>query len=315
MKKLIFAGILILFIAFLYVLGSHTTSPNSSSNGSAAEDQPSFYVTSGNTKYYGAISSNVGVAILSVRSQPYLLEFGSLTRPDGKFVLVTVAITNRQHDAITMTSSLFEIIDSAGNVYSASEKSLELERSLFLNEINPGITKTGEIVFEVPEDLGLENLRLKFRGGMTGDSAILALQVNYSVAQAAVPPPQPEPTTESSNTSISVPSSAPDTQRGEAITAVKTEPPNIASENIPITTSTLTSSCTQNSTLGAYDLQDGAMFVSSLQAALKSDNMATLTGLIDFPLRLNKRSSEGVSRSTINDPDAFSNEKKRNLYS
>jgi hypothetical protein len=306
MRKLIFASILVLFLAFLYVLGSHTNSPDSSSNGPAAEDQPAFSVTSGNTTYYGAISSNVGVAILAVQSQPYMLEFGSPTRADGKFILVTVAITNRQHDAITMTSSLFEIVDSAGNVYSASEKSIELARGLFLNEINPGITKTGEIVFDVPESLGLENLRLKFRGGMTGDSAVLALQPTY--IQAAVPPPQPEPDTASSNASVSTSSSAQDVQGVETGDTVKTEPQNVTPENTPATTSTFTSSCAQNNALGANDAQDGALFVSSLQTALRSDNAVALTGLIDFPLQLNKRSREGVNRSTISDPNAFSND-------
>jgi hypothetical protein len=53
--------------------------------------------------------------------------------------------------------------------------------------MNPGITKTGQIVFDVPENLGMDDLRLRFRGGMTGDSAILPLRVNSVVVQAPVP--------------------------------------------------------------------------------------------------------------------------------
>lgn len=87
-----------------------------------------------------------------------------------------------------MNESLFEIMDSAGNVYSASEKSMEVgtNNNLFLAQINPGITKNGIIVFDVPRTLGIDDLRLRFRGGMTGDSAVIPLKVN-SVEPASAP--------------------------------------------------------------------------------------------------------------------------------
>jgi TonB family protein len=225
--KLIFVGaLLLLVIAFIIAIGhtsssgsnptptTETTNTTAGSNDTTSssrteetsDSKPSFSVTSGNTIYHGAISSNVGVAVISVSSQPFLMGIGNLIRPDGKFILVTLAISNRQHDAITMSDGLFEIADPYGNVYSASDKSMEVdnENNLFLAQINPGIIKVGEVIFDVPRDLSLTNLQLRFRGGMTGESAQVALMADTTV----VPPPNPSLETEQTASSQEPPTSS-----------------------------------------------------------------------------------------------------------
>jgi hypothetical protein len=136
------------------------------------------------------------VAILNIKSGPGLYSFGRFERADGKLIIVAVAIHNGQNTAITMNTSLFKIVDSNGNVYSTSEKSIEIDHDLFLAQINPGITKTGQIVFDVPENLSMDNLWLRFRGGMTGDSATVALKVNSTVMRASAPPETTAPISE-----------------------------------------------------------------------------------------------------------------------
>jgi len=158
--------------------------------GTMAEQQPRFSVEEGNTTYYGVTSSDVGVAVLSIASGPYML--GAMSQPigaDGKFIMVTVAIFNGQNSAITMDTGLFEILDSVGNVYSASAQSMEVASAsnLFLAQINPGVTKTGQIIFDVPKNLALDNLKLEFRGGMTGDSADIPLTVDSTARQMSSP--------------------------------------------------------------------------------------------------------------------------------
>lgn len=175
-------------------MGWCTTSGSPAPTSDQPAQQPNFSVTRANTTYYGTIASDVGVVVLGLRDAgPYLADgFEELVKADGKFIVVAVAITNRQNTAITMNTSLFEILDSSGNVYSASEKSMEVGPSddLFLAQINPGITKTGLVVFDVPQSLSPDNLRLSFRGGMTGDTAVLPLKVN-SVEQSEVSPSVP----------------------------------------------------------------------------------------------------------------------------
>ena len=127
---------------------TRNSSENQLSSASEQTQRPVFSVTSGNLTYHGAVSSDVGVAILGVNSGPYMMGFGNAVRADGKLFNIAVAIRNGQNTAITMNTSLFEIVDSYGNVYSASEKSMEVEpeSDLFLAQINPGVTKTGRIL-------------------------------------------------------------------------------------------------------------------------------------------------------------------------
>jgi len=161
-------------------------SPADVQQSRAAEEGTPFSVDVGDTTYYGATSSDVSVAVLGVASGQYLM--GTMTNPiraDGKFVIVTMLILNQQNTAITVDNGLFEILDASGNVYSASEQSMEVDpaNSLFLAQINPGVHKTGKIVFDVPRDLGLDNLRFRFRGGMTGHSAEIPLRVTSKTQQ------------------------------------------------------------------------------------------------------------------------------------
>jgi hypothetical protein len=195
-------------VVFLIVLFRSFTSGSGEggiSGTSEYANQPAFLLTSGDTTYHGAISSNVGVAILRINSGQLFMSFGEPVRADGKFVLVTVAIENQQNTEITMNPSLFEIVDSNGRVYSSSAKSLEVgeNNDLFLAGINPGITKVGQIAFDVPADLDMDNLLLRFHGGMTGDAATLPLRVNSIVTPAPTSPettvPQVEDTGSTDN--------------------------------------------------------------------------------------------------------------------
>lgn len=59
--------------------------------------------------------------------------------------------------------------------------------------LNPGVTRCGLIVFEVPRNLSKDNLTLRFRGGSKGDTVDLPLKVNSLVKQSsAETEPSPE---------------------------------------------------------------------------------------------------------------------------
>jgi hypothetical protein len=180
------------------------TETNSVAEEENKAQQPVFNWIDGDTTYHGAMASNVGVAVIGIKSGPFLIgnPWNPATawgvggvRANGKFIIVTVGIYNRQSSAVTMDSGLFKILDSNGNEYSASQERMEVGSgsNLFLAQINPGMTNTGEIVFDVPENLSLDNLKLRFRGGMTGDSADLALKVNSTVKQVPPPPEETSP--------------------------------------------------------------------------------------------------------------------------
>lgn len=169
-----------------------TATPSVAAGQQPAQALP-FSVTEGNSVYSGARSSDVGVAVLSVASTPFLTTFERV-QAAGTFLIVTVAIFNGQSSAISMDTGLFAILDSSGSEYSASVRSADLgANDLFLARINPGITKVGEIVFDVPASLDLDHLQLRFRGATSGDAAIVPLKAN------ATGKPPAEPITQSND--------------------------------------------------------------------------------------------------------------------
>jgi len=70
---------------------------------------------------------------------------------------------------------------------------------LFLAGINPGVTKKGLVVFDVPVGLSREPLKLRFRGGFTGDSTIIPLAVQMTTISQPQQSPQTTYAAEPSN--------------------------------------------------------------------------------------------------------------------
>ncbi len=183
--------VLIVGIA-LFVLAAIRLVTRGSSQGSplnsTEEAQPSFSITSGDTTYLGRF-----LAMWALRSwYQFQLVPLQLSRTSVQMECLSFLLWRSRtvkNTAITMDTNLFEILDSSGNVYSASEKSLDVPNSLFLARINPAVTKVGQVVFDVPAGLSIDNLRLRFRGGMTGEPAIMALKVN-SLKKPTPPVPE-----------------------------------------------------------------------------------------------------------------------------
>lgn len=74
-------------------------------------------------------------------------------KAQGQFVMVSVTIENIGDEPRTFDSSSQRLFDAAGKEYSADgEAGIYLEESnSFLNEINPGNTVKGVLVFDVPK--------------------------------------------------------------------------------------------------------------------------------------------------------------------
>jgi len=162
-----------------------------SDSGSSQSSSEVKRVAIGNATYPSTAVSNVTVTLLRAQAIPGFLNSYEVVRPDaGQFIAIRVAITNQQRDEITMSMSLFKLLTPDGVEYSASEKSLQIsnEQSLFLKNINPGLTKTGDVLFEVPTGINLRSMRLVFRGGMTGGEATLPLsEVGVQIAEPSAP--------------------------------------------------------------------------------------------------------------------------------
>ena len=124
------AVVVAMVAVFLYSGGTIPTTPSATSE---------FSVTVGDTTYRGKATSDVGVAVMDV-----------ITLPSG--VVAMVGVYNGQHEAVTLSPSLFEMVDSQGNVYSGSvdlsaNDSMSVAAQLnpvfmnmiFMRQWNPGV--------------------------------------------------------------------------------------------------------------------------------------------------------------------------------
>ena len=166
--------------------GSHKdSSSNSNNTKQEVQAEPEYTCdVEGVGKVIGKVSSNVGIAIYKVEERDVLGDNPYMQKkPQGKFVVVSVVVSNEQKDAVTVDASSFKLVDKDGREYSYStegQMAIQVgngDAKGFLTQLNPGITTNFEIPYDVPKKLELSNITLKARGGMTGKEITLPLVV------------------------------------------------------------------------------------------------------------------------------------------
>lgn len=92
----------------------------------------------------------------------------------ARFVLVNITARNVGNEMYSFVISNFQILDSSGNQYSPSV----MVKDNYLNSgsINPGLSETGDIAFEVPKNVSLSDLKMEFSEFLSIDKADFALK-------------------------------------------------------------------------------------------------------------------------------------------
>ena len=171
----------ILLVAMLFLVsacGGGSSSSDSSSNSAKSDWTVD---VEGIGKVKGAISSDVGIAVIGVSEADSLGNQFVQKKPQGKFLIVEIAVTNNQKDAITVDANSFKLIDDKDREFTHStEGQTAIQMSNrdakgFLEKVNPGMTVKETIPFDVPKDA--TNFKLEAKGGMTGEKVMLPLQV------------------------------------------------------------------------------------------------------------------------------------------
>ncbi|WP_088293600.1 DUF4352 domain-containing protein [Bacillus mycoides] len=126
-------------------------------------------------------SSKVKIAVGSVESidsvgGEYLQE-----KAQGVFKVVEITITNNQKDAVTVDANSFKLVDNKDREFTYSTQAQMAydvgnggKSDFFLKQLNPGLSQTGKIIFDVPADA--QGLVLKARGGMMGKEIKLKVE-------------------------------------------------------------------------------------------------------------------------------------------
>jgi hypothetical protein len=88
-------------------------------------------------------------------------------KADGEFIVVRITIRNTGHDPATISDSDFHL--QSGDVkYDTSSKGM-MSGGFFLDKLNPGVSKSGNLVFDVPANTSPSKYKLIVYGNGTSD--------------------------------------------------------------------------------------------------------------------------------------------------
>lgn len=126
-------------------------------------------------------TGDLGVTIVEVEEKKEFKSDNQFIKDvvtEGKFIAVTAKLTNNDTKARTFSAMQFKIIDDKDREFetlTSGELMMILgDDDLFLESCNPGMSRTGVFVFEVPEDT--ESYSLKVYSG-TGFAAKTSVTV------------------------------------------------------------------------------------------------------------------------------------------
>jgi len=83
---------------------------------------------------------------------------------DGIFLIISVEVENTGKKSAYLSDSYLTLVDDQDREFSADSMAaiyLDDDSALSFEEINPGIKKKGKIVFDVPPELSIANIRIQ----------------------------------------------------------------------------------------------------------------------------------------------------------
>jgi Domain of unknown function (DUF4352) len=94
-------------------------------------------------------------------------------KTEGKYIIVDLKVDNGQKKALTINSSFFKIKVNGAEYEPITDGSVimamgDAGTDFFLQQINPGLSKSGKIVFEVPADVKAADALLHCQTGAFG---------------------------------------------------------------------------------------------------------------------------------------------------
>lgn len=182
---------LIVVIVAIAILGNKDSAdkPNGKNQSNVAGDVNSEDQTKGTTEEIYNVgdsfeSGKLGIVIEAVEEKTEFVsdnQFIENVTTEGKFIAVTAKLTNNDKEARTFSSTQFKLIDDKERTFEAltsAELMMMLgDNNLFLESCNPGMSRTGIFVFEVPSDV--ESYSIEVASGVgfaAGEKATVKLK-------------------------------------------------------------------------------------------------------------------------------------------
>ncbi|MDZ5711610.1 DUF4352 domain-containing protein [Jeotgalibacillus haloalkalitolerans] len=88
----------------------------------------------------------------------------------GEYLILDVTVMNNKNEAITTDSSFFKLLANDATYEADSEASIyaNTDNNFFLEEVNPGLSNTGLVVFDAPAGLDLSAATIQVQTGFFG---------------------------------------------------------------------------------------------------------------------------------------------------
>lgn len=159
-------GFIIIIILFGVIASCSNNSSNNTSTTSQVQEQKY------NLKMNDSFKSNAFELTVTGKDTTKRVtdQSGYLyTDADGVFVIVHLHYKNIANEPKMLDSSAFTLV-SDGKEYKPTIVPVRANSNIFLDQINPGIEKDGEIYFDVPSDVANSNLTLRLDHSFISDN-------------------------------------------------------------------------------------------------------------------------------------------------
>ena len=104
------------------------------------------------------------------QAEEFSNSFDSL-QTEGKFLVVDITVQNNDKEARFIDGEMFRVLDADGTEFSAKSEAdmyINDDMGFFLSEVNPKMSKTGKVAFEVPAETGELQLQVSSGFGFSG---------------------------------------------------------------------------------------------------------------------------------------------------
>lgn len=181
-KHPILTGIIALVIVGIILPkgGDKTSSIPSSETANNQTDQKSSQETSEVAKIGDTVTDkDLAFTVTNVTTAKTLGNEFTRKESQGVFNIITIKIENKGKETITVDSSMLQITDSQNRKFDRSidgqtAKGLAQGKvDLFLQQVQPGLSVTGDIVFDLPSDI--QEPKLIVKGSLFSSGKVITL--------------------------------------------------------------------------------------------------------------------------------------------
>lgn len=154
---LVFGGFIVLIIIIAAASGGGPSTDSSNSNSTGDNGTSSTSATTYGLKQEAPAGDLTFTANSISKKTTVGSSYSAKTSQSGTYLLVNVTVENNGNETITIDSSLFSLTDSEGREFSHSNEGqtaliMSGSNNFFLKQVQPGLSSTGDVVFEIPTD-------------------------------------------------------------------------------------------------------------------------------------------------------------------